>query len=165
MDKSAYSELAGLRLDRVFTFGDQLSFLIPHDWEDLDEAGDHYCYADPDRAWLRVSLITSTGSGKGSEAEISRTELQNAEKNGRMLYKIGQNLVTSWKEYSEREGEAVTNHNWTVVRGISDDVRKAAIFTYTVPASRPKTRRNEALTEFIGELVSQSKFPPADPIE
>ena len=36
-----------VRPDRVFTFGDQLSFLIPHDWVEADEEADHYLYHAP----------------------------------------------------------------------------------------------------------------------
>ena len=48
------------RLDRVWVFGDALSFLIPHEWIEGQSEDDHYVYHSPEAksGWLRVSLIT-----------------------------------------------------------------------------------------------------------
>ena len=60
------------RLDRVLTFGDQLSFLIPYEWVEGEGEPDHYLYHAPnaDSGWLRVSLITLKDPGKASREQL-----------------------------------------------------------------------------------------------
>jgi hypothetical protein len=71
-----------VRLDRVFTFGDQLSFLIPHDWVEADEEPDHYLYHAPnaDSGWLRVSLITLRDSRTSSRERLQEVLQERAKK-------------------------------------------------------------------------------------
>jgi hypothetical protein len=50
-------------LDEVSVFGGKLTFLIPHDWEEMETEQDNvYLYSQPetDSGWFRVSLNTST---------------------------------------------------------------------------------------------------------
>jgi hypothetical protein len=48
------------RLDEVLIFNEKLSFLIPHEWIEAEEATDAYLYHYPetDSGWFRVSLNT-----------------------------------------------------------------------------------------------------------
>ena len=46
-------------LDEVSVFGGKLSFLLPHDWEEMETEQDNvYLYSQPktDSGWFRVSL-------------------------------------------------------------------------------------------------------------
>ena len=70
------------RLDRVSIFGEQLSFLIPHEWEEFDEDGKNYLYHAPNvrSGWLRVSLISIK---KGCSQEELRSSLKRESRLGR----------------------------------------------------------------------------------
>ena len=51
------------RLDEVSIFNDKLTFLIPHEWIEVESGEDgSYLYqvADAQSGWFRVSLITQT---------------------------------------------------------------------------------------------------------
>lgn len=155
---SVYPDLVGVRLDQVFTYGNQLSFLIPQDWKEIDE-GDCYCYEQPDQqGWLRVSLFTARGQGKGSKANASESLKNEAKQLGRDYFELGDNLVQRWKEFSEREGISACNCHWTVSRCFPADVNKKALFTFTLPSARLHAPKTKQLIELLSELFSKAEF-------
>jgi hypothetical protein len=157
---SSYPELVGPRLDRVYTYEDQVSFLIPHEWEEIDDADDHYCYEEPGDeggiGWLRVSLICTKGDGCAQRETHRLKQDGNAE--GRQFWAKGENLVQHWREFSEREGDPLCNHYWSVTRAFPPNEVKKVVFTYTVPSQRIHEIRTQQIISLLSEKLSESAF-------
>jgi hypothetical protein len=94
--------LSDIRLDRVTTFGGQLSFLIPHEWIESDEESGHYLYHAPnaDSGWFRVSLLTLR-KGDTSRAQLYKLLTHRADKEHGRLYESGENIVVAWEQLSK----------------------------------------------------------------
>jgi hypothetical protein len=96
-----------VRLDRVFLFGDQLSFLIPHDWrESEEEEDDHYLFHQPgtDSGWLRVTLIKSRSVDRDPSERLKETF---SKKSNMFVDAKTQNLVSKSAEDSEESGDRI----------------------------------------------------------
>lgn len=89
-----------LRLDHVFVFGDQLSFLIAHEWSESDEERDHYLYHLPnaDSGWFRVSLMTLRGEEKASRSYLLELLRRRADEEHGTIEESGDNIVGAWPD-------------------------------------------------------------------
>jgi len=95
------------RLDEVTIFGGKVSFLIPHEWEEMESEGDNvYLYNQPgiDSGWFRVSLNTSTVVSD-SPAEKLRRIFEKRENVSRDE-QTG-NLVHAYERDSEEDGAKI----------------------------------------------------------
>ncbi len=101
------------RLDQVVVFGDQLSFLIPHEWLESKEADDYYLYYAPnaDSVWLRVSLISIKGPGERSREGLYSLLTDRAKRENGELFEMDDNIVVQWTKDSEEDGDPIT-HFW-----------------------------------------------------
>jgi hypothetical protein len=148
------------RLDRVFIFGDQLSFLIPHEWVEADEAGDSYLYHAPnaDSGWLRASLISiKRGCSLG---ELRSLLDERAQKERGELFEVGDNLVVAWTKDSEEDGDPITHFWWAVGHYHEPKLSHEALFSYAVLLERKAEPEILRTVELLGELFSQAKFAP-----
>jgi hypothetical protein len=148
-----------IRLDRVFTFGEQLSFLIPHEWIEGLET-DHYLYHEPntDSGWLRVSLITLKGPGKGSKERLKELLSERAQKEAAELHESGENIVVEWVQISEESGDPICNYWWAVGHSSGPNLGYEALFSYTILQERSKDAETQETVSLIGTLVADARF-------
>lgn len=145
------------RLDRVFIFGDKLSFLIPHEWvESTDEGGDAYLYHAPgaDSGWLRVSLITVKGSAIKAPAHLA----ERAQRESGQLYEIGPNLVVAWGRPSQEDGVPIYQYWWAVFRSVEPELSREALFSYTVLRERKDDPENRSTVSILSDLVGNAEL-------
>jgi hypothetical protein len=149
------------RLDRVSTFGDQLSFLIPHDWVEFEEEQDHYLYhaPDADSGWFRVSLLTLR-QGDTSRAKLHRLLADRAYKEHGQLYESGENIVAAWEQFSEQNGVPICNYWWAVAYSHSASLGHEALFSYTILRERRTDPRTQQTVDLLANLVSDARFSP-----
>lgn len=148
------------RLDRVSVFGDHLSFLIPHEWVESEEAGDNYLYHAPgaDSGWLRVSLISIKGPKCHSAEELrSLLDARAREERGALL-EVGDNIVVAWKKDSEEDGVPITNFWWAVGHFHGPALSHEAMFSFTVLREREGQSETLRTVEMVGNLVGQASF-------
>ena len=147
-------------LDRVSIFGDQLSFLIPHEWVESEEETDHYLYHAPnaDSGWFRVSLLTLKGPGKASRDRLKELMEQRARKENGRVHELGANIVLAWEKGSKEKGTAVWNYWWAVGHSYGPDLGQEALFSYTIlqeRSGRPETRE---IVARLASLVADARF-------
>ena len=146
-----------VQLDRVFCFGDKVSFRIPHEWVESYEEDDYYLYhaPDTDSGWLRVSLITlKTISGD------PRKRLKGVFSSKKSVYieKSTGNLVSASEKDSEQNGDAIHLYYWRVGNVVPPDQICEAVFSYTVLSERVRDVKTIQMVRLIGNLVSQTEF-------
>jgi hypothetical protein len=140
------------RLDRIAIFGDQLSFLIPHEWVATEEEGDSYLYhaASADSGRFRASLISiKRGCSSPRKAQ---------EEHGH-LFEVGNNLVVAWTKESEEGGDPITHFWWAVGHYHGSKLSHEALFSYTVLKER-KTATETLETIEIRGLLGHAEFAP-----
>jgi hypothetical protein len=147
------------RLDRVFVFGDRLSFLVPREWIEQLEEDNCYLYQRPktDSGWLRVSLITSnvvqgTPAQKLKRLFAKRDNVRIDEETG--------NLVSSYEKDSDQNGVALHIYYWMVANTVLPDLIREAVFSYTILRERTSDEETIEAVKVIGQLVSQAQFLP-----
>jgi hypothetical protein len=150
------------RLDRVAIFGDQLSFLIPHEWVESDEADDYCLYhaPDTDSGWLRVSLISNREPSERLPEELRSLLAERADKRNGRLFESGSNIVVEWMKDSEQDGDPITQFWWAVAHYHGPTLSHEALFSYTVLTVRKTDAETLRTVELVRELVSQAKFTP-----
>ncbi len=149
-----------VRLDRVFTFGDQLSFLIPHEWVEGVEETDHYLYHLPntDSGWLRVSLLTLTAHGTSWRERLIERLSDRARKEGGEFYETTNNIVAKWEKSSEQDGVPIYLYWWAVGHCHDSGVGQEALFSYTILESRRDDPESQDTVSLIDELVADARF-------
>ena len=148
------------RLDRVFTFGDQLSFLIPHEWIEADEESDAYLYHAPhaDSGWLRVSLITVKDLKTSCRDRLLGFLKERARKESGELYESGENIVVAWERPSEQDGVLLYLYWWSVGHCHGSSLAREAMFSYTILRERRDDPDTQSTVSLIAELVANSRF-------
>ena len=148
------------RLDRVAVFGDQLSFLIPHEWLEADEKGDSYLYHAPnaDSGWLRVSLISIKGPSERPLEELRSHLADKAEVEHGELFEVDDNIIVEWTKDSEEDGDPITHFWWAVAHYHSPRLSHEALFSYTVLKARRADSETLETVELLGDLVSHARF-------
>jgi hypothetical protein len=147
------------RLDRVSTFGDQLSFLIPHEWVESEEEQDHYLYhaPDADSGWFRVSLLTLR-KGDASRAQLYELLADRANKEHGHLYESGENIVVAWEQLSEQNGVPICNYWWAVAHSHSPTLGHEALFSYTILRERRTDPGTLQTLNLLAALVADARF-------
>jgi len=152
------------RLDRVFIFGDQLSFLIPHEWVESDDEGKNYLYHAPnaDSGWLRVSLISIK---KGCFPKDLRSLLNERalSENGR-LYDSGNNIVVAWEKKSHEDGNPIINFWWAVGQYHEPTLSHEVMISFTVMADREKDAQTIETVALLTQLVAKSELRSSKPV-
>lgn len=149
-----------IRLDRVFIFGDQLSFLIPHEWIEEEEEPDYYLYHAPnaDSGWFRVSLITLKGTSKASKEQLREILAERAQKEQGHLYESGENIVLAWQQTLEEGEEPITNFWWAVSHSHGPSLAHEALFSYTILRERGEYPETQETLSLIAQLVADARF-------
>lgn len=149
-----------IRLDRVSTFGEKLSFLIPHEWVEGSDETDHCLYHAPntDSGWLRVSLITVTDPSKCSRERLGELLRERAQKEAGELYESGENIVAAWRQLSEESGVPICNYWWAVGHSFGPSLAREALFSYTVLRERSDDAETKGTVSLIGRLVADARF-------
>lgn len=144
------------RLDRVSIFGDKLSLLIPHEWIEEQEDGDHYLYHAPnaDSGWLRISLITAKNSPERARELL--TERANQE--GGRLYESAGNIVAAWEKPSEEDGVPIYHYWWTVEHSHGPQLSREALFTYTILRDRREDAETQQTVSLLSDLIANAEF-------
>ena len=147
----------GRRLDGVVIFGGKLTFLIPHDWvENEDAAGeDYYSYSEPNAlsGWLRASLISMQGVADPKQ----RLESAFADRPFEVDNETG-NYVACWTKDTLQDGEALQIHYWKVGRIVPPDTVREAIFSYTATASAANSDVTLRDIKLLSMLVRKAKL-------
>jgi len=145
------------RLDQVFTFGDKLSFLIPHEWiegESEDDGIYLYHYPDADSGWLRVSLITSKVVGD----LVERLQKLFQKKESYWVEEKTRNLVSHYEKDSEQDGELLHIYYWLVGNYVPPDLVHEAVFSYTVLRDRVNGQENQAMLNVLSQTLPRADF-------
>lgn len=145
------------RLDQVFTFGDKLSFLIPHEWVEGESGEDGtylYHYPDADSGWLRVTLLTSKGPGDPAERV---QELFRKKKDFWVDEKTG-NLVNSYEKDIEQEGDLLRIYYWLVGNFVPPDLVHEAVFSYTILREKANDEENQAMINVLSQVLPRADF-------
>lgn len=151
-----------LLLDRVFLFGDKVSFRIPHEWIESNDGDDCYLYhaPDTDSGWLRVSLNTIKGVHGNLHERLKKAF---ASKENVRTEKSTGNLISVSEKSSEEDGRAIHLYYWYVGNVIAPDEVCKAIFSYTVLSERVRDLKTMRTVELIGQLVSETRFASGKP--
>jgi hypothetical protein len=147
-----------VRLDRVFTFADQLSFLIPHEWIEVEDEPDTYMYHAPnaDSGWFRVSLITS--KNPTSKDKLRNLIAERAEKECGRVYESGDNIVVAWERLSEQDGVPICLCWWVVAHCFESGLGHEAIFSYTILRQHRQDPQTMERISLLAQLVSAAEF-------
>jgi len=146
-----------IRLDRVFTFGDQLSFLIPHEWLEGEEEGNNYLYHAPNAksGWFRASLLTLKNT---SRERLYEHLNERAKKESGDLYESGDNIVVAWEQMSDEDGVLICNYWWAVGHSHGPNCCHEALFSFTVVREGREDPETQEELSLIAQLVADAKF-------
>jgi hypothetical protein len=148
------------RLDEVTIFNDTLSFLIPHEWIEVESGEDGtYLYQAPDSplGWFRVSLITI--GNLASPADRLATLFSDQE-NVSAIENTG-NLIARKEKDSEEDGTPIHIFYWFVGGCVPPNSVCEAVFSYTVEAITLESDDVKSEVALLGQLVSKARFNPA----
>jgi len=147
------------RLDRVFIFRDQLSFLIPHEWIESEEDGENYLYHTPGATsgWLRVSLISIKPAAPSKE-ELEKLLAERAEKEGGVLYRAGENIIAAWEQPSEEHEIPIINYWWAVGYCHGPHLSHEAMFSYTILQEKRDDFETKEMLTLLLELIAATQF-------
>jgi hypothetical protein len=149
-----------MRLDEVSVFGGKLSFLIPHDWEEVETEQDNvYLYNQPgtDSGWFRVSLNTSTvvsapPADKLKRIFEKRENVSRDEQTG--------NLVHAYERDSEEDGMKIHLYYWIVANVVEPNLVREAVFSYTILHERINDEDTARMLGVLRQIASRAYFNP-----
>lgn len=144
------------RLDEITLFNGKLTFLIPHEWQEIVEGEDLYCYGQPGASlgWLRVSLNTTMASQETSAETLNKiVEGKNAARNERTG-----NCVWTRERNTKEDGVPIHLFYWFVVNVAGSSLVREAIFSYTVLEDRKNEEETQSLVELIAQIAGLARF-------
>ncbi len=151
-----------IRLDRVFAFRNQISFLIPHDWVEGDASEDFYLYHAPDTesGWLRVSLTTLALTKETPSERLQRLQDKWLEDEGVGVFHEEEkgNLLKKWEKDSVENGEPIHLYYWSVANKVEPDSVLVALFSYAILSDRMNEPDTIGTVNLVEELVSMTQF-------
>jgi hypothetical protein len=148
------------RLDEVSIFNDKLTFLIPHEWIEVESGEDGtYLYQVPDvrSGWFRVSLVTISNVARPAER---LAELFSNHENVSANETTG-NLITRTEKDSEEGGTPLHIFYWFVGGCVPPNSVCEAVFSYTVVSDVLNNDDTQSEVILLGQLVSEARFNPA----
>jgi hypothetical protein len=143
------------RLDAVSIFNDKLTFLIPHEWIEVEsDENDMYQYQlrDAISGFLRVSLITADGP-----IEKLRKSFQEAHGNVEVNPTTG-NFIARSEKASIQDGTRIHIYYWFVGGSVAPDVIREAVFSYTVLADLVDDSETQSDVKIVGQVVADARF-------
>jgi len=143
------------RLHEVSIFSHKLTFLIPHEWIEVESnENDVYQYQLPDATsgFFRVSLITGHGP-----AENLRKSFQKEHGNVEVNPTTG-NFIARSEKASTQDGTRIHIHYWFVGGSVGPGVIREAVFSYTVLADLVDDNETQSDLKIIGQLVADARF-------
>lgn len=143
------------RLDAVSIFNDKLSFLIPHEWIEVEsDENDVYEYQLPNATsgFFRVSLITANGP-----VEKLRKNFENKHGNVEVNPVTG-NFVARSEKTSTQDGTRIHIYYWFVAGVLTRNLIREAVFSYTVLADLVDESDNQSDIKIIGKLIADARF-------
>src|SRR5205807_8603733 len=143
------------RLDAVSIFNDKLTFLIPHEWIEVEsDENDVYQYQLPNArsGFFRVSLITGHGP-----AEKLRKSFQEEHSNVEVT-PTTENFIAGSEKASTQDGTRIHIYYWFVGGSVAPDVIREAVFSYTVLADLVDDSETQSDVKIIGQLVADASF-------
>ncbi|HVP42126.1 MAG TPA: hypothetical protein VMS96_01770 [Terriglobales bacterium] len=153
-----------MTLDRVFTFGDKLSFLIPHDWIEEEEDGNYLYHLPKCRSgWFRASLFTLKSTGMASRQRIVHEMRSDPEEEGREFFEAGDNVVEAWVNHTTQDGVDIAVYYWAVGNCPSSNAQMKALFSYTVLEEDVGKPETDAMLQLLEELTSTAQFKAPTP--
>jgi hypothetical protein len=148
------------RLDEVSIFNDKLTFLIPHEWIEVESGEDgSYLYqvADAQSGWFRVSLVTQNDVVSPA---VRLKDLFSQDPNVAVNKTTGNLIRRSDKETTE-DGSRIHIYYWFVGGIVPPKKVCEAVFSYTVLADLTNTDETQSKVALLGQLVSEARFNPA----
>jgi len=149
------------RLDEVSIFNDRVTFLIPHEWIEVESGDDGtYQYQVPDArsGWFRASLITTKDVGKPAERlkKLFRgyNEVVSNETTG--------NLIRQSEKDTVQDGEKLHIYYWFVGGCVAPNMVCEAVFSYTVLSDLAENSETLSEVNLIDQLVRNARFNPTD---
>jgi hypothetical protein len=145
------------RLDAVSAFNAKLTFLIPHEWIEVEEAEEGtYLYQAPDAqsGWFRVSLITK--NDVVCPAERLR-ELFSKYANVEVNERTG-NLIRRSEKDTIQEGVRLHIYYWFVGGCVLPNIVREAVFSYTVLADLTDNDETQSEVRLLGQLAREARF-------
>jgi len=143
------------RLDRVSIFNDKLTFLIPHEWIEVESDEDGtYQYQLPNAmsGFFRVSLITARGP-----IEELRNSLE--ERNDIVeLNPATGNFVSRSEEVTTQDGKSIHIYYWFVAGAVATGINREAVFSYTVDDDLTDDTHTHEDLKIIGKLACDAYF-------
>jgi hypothetical protein len=143
------------RLDAVSTFNDKLSFLIPHEWIEVESGEDGtYQYQLPDArsGFFRVSLITANGPA-GELKKRFEEELGNVEINP-----VTGNFIARSEKALTQDGAPIHIYYWFVGGSLAPNAIREAVFSYTILAELVNDTDTQSDVKIIGQLAADARF-------
>ena len=148
------------RLDEVTVFDGKLSFLIPHDWEEIETEQDNvyvYSQSQTDSGWFRVSLNTATVVAVPPGEKLKR--IFEKRENVSRDEQTG-NLVHAYERDSEEDGVKIHLYYWIVANAVEPNLVREAVFSYTVLSERVNDEETTAMLGLLRQLVGRANFNP-----
>ncbi len=149
------------RLDEVSIFNDRVTFLIPHEWIEV-ESGDNgsYQYQVPDTqsGWFRAFLITMKDVAKPAE----RLEKLFREYDEVVSNEVTGNLIRRSEKDTVQDGEKLHIYYWFVGGCVAPNMVCEAVFSYTVLSDLAGNIDTRSEVKLIDQLVCNARFNPAD---
>jgi hypothetical protein len=143
------------RVDRVSIFNEKLTFLIPHEWVEVESGEDGtYTYQLPNATsgFFRVSLITARGP-------LAKLRSSFEERHGRVdVNPSTGNFVAQSEKPTTQDGERIHIYYWYVGGPVAPDLNREAVFSYTVLADLVNDSETQLDVGTIGKLASDASF-------
>lgn len=143
------------RLDAVSIFNDKLTFLIPHEWTEVEsDEDDTYQYQslDATSGFFRVSLITGHGP-----AEKLRQNFQKEHGNVEVNPTTG-NFIARSEKATTQDGTRIHIYYWFVGGSVASDVIREAVFSYTVLGDLRDDSETQSDVKILGQLIADARF-------
>src|SRR5207248_10310708 len=146
-------------LDEVSIFDGKLTFLIPHEWVEVQEDGDEetYLYQLPEveSGWFRVSLITVS-------SQEPKLKLQEIFKDAPLISRnlSTGSLIEANQKFSvdQATGSPLQIYFWKVGNIVRPGLVREAVFSYTILRDQMQEPHVQDTVRLLEQLVSQAKF-------
>ncbi len=147
------------RLDEVSIFNNKLTFLIPHEWIEVESGEDGtylYQMADARSGWFRVSLITQDDVVSPA-ARLSELFSEHASV---AVNKTTGNLIRRSEKKTIEDGERLHIYYWFVGGCVPPKKVCEAVFSYTVLADLINNDETQSEVILLGQVVGEARFNP-----
>lgn len=144
------------RLDEVSIFNNRLTFLIPHEWIEVESGEDgtyQYQVRDTQSGWFRASLITTKGVANPAERLVQLFkghDVVSGEATG--------NLIRRSEKDTVQDGENLHLYYWFIGGCVPPDMVCEAVFSYTILGNLVDDADTLSEVNLIDRLVSDARF-------